>query len=426
MILLLNPLSGISGDMLLGALLDLGAPLDVIEEAIRETEVEGWSIRPERVSKDGIGATYANVEVHGQATPRHAWELFDAVSRVSVAEVANLAQRAIHAIAVVEAGIHGTTPDDVHLHEVGGVDTVVDIVGAAAALHALGIDRVYSQPVAVGTGDVRTAHGLLPVPAPATAALLRGARIRGSAVRGETVTPTGAAMLTAMRAAYEPVESCDIVEVGYGAGTKDFPGQPNVLQAILCAPTATPDDGATQKSLLETNLDDISGEHLGYLISKALELGALDAWADQVLGKKGRPAFVLHVLCDADRSASLQAFLFEESGTLGIRVSHVQRAELPRWTTSVEVAGREIPVKMSPHGGKPERDAVVRGASTSGLTVREFAARAAAAVQALPSDPPPSMSKTVAPLWMPGAPDETLRRPAAADGHHHNEHPHSH
>ncbi|WP_205814107.1 nickel pincer cofactor biosynthesis protein LarC [Microbacterium sp. K24] len=428
MILWLNPASGISGDMLLGALLDLGAPLDEVEAAVHQTGVEGWSINPRHVSKDGIGATYAGVQIHDNATSRHAWELYEAASRVADPLIVNLARKTIYAIATVEARIHGTTPDDVHLHEVGGVDTIVDIVGVGAALRALGVDRVYSHPVVLGTGRVKTEHGLLPLPAPATAALLEGARVRGAAALGETVTPTGAALLKAMGTDYSPLETTEILRVGYGAGTKDFLGQPNVLQAILCAPGTAADLLTTRKTLLETNLDDVTGEHVGYLISAALNHGALDAWADQVIGKKGRPAFVLHVLCDVTTRHALQALLFAESGTLGIRVASVDRVEVPRWTTSVHVAGAEVPVKMSPFGAKPERDVVVEVAAATGLTTREIAARASAAVLDLPEAREDATTPhVVSSLWAPGPSDEVLTEQRFIRGHSHpNAHDHDH
>ncbi|MFC5829563.1 nickel pincer cofactor biosynthesis protein LarC [Nonomuraea insulae] len=391
MILWLNPSAGISGDMLLGALLDLGAPIAAIEASIASTGITGWSITPRRVSKNGIAATYADVVTDDGAPERHASELLAMVRAATPAPVARLAAAAVSRIAAVEARIHDSTPERVHLHEIGGLDTVVDVVGVAAGLHALGITAVYSGSVALGGGSARSAHGVLPSPAPATMRLLAGALVHGVAVRSETTTPTGAALLAAMLTDYGPLPPVTITRTGHGAGSKDFPGHPNVLQASLCAG----DSGVRRRDtvMLETNLDDVTGEQLGVVIAGAMARGAFDAWVQQTVGKKGRPAHVVHLLCSAGLAEELEEFLFAETGTLGVRRAVVERRELPRWTGTVDVDGQPVSVKYSPYGHKAEHDDLLRAAAALGRPVRAVAAQAAtlaAAARRTPTPPPPA------------------------------------
>jgi uncharacterized protein (TIGR00299 family) protein len=252
---------------------------------------------------------------------------------------------------------------------------VVDTVGVAAALHALRVTRVCSAPVGVGSGEVRTRHGILPVPAPATIALLAGARVRGIDVTGETVTPTGAALLRAAEADYGPMPAMRPVRTGYGAGTKRFPGRPNVLQAVLGETESAP-VGEEELVQLETNLDDVTGEVLGHLVGRLLAEGALDAWSVPAVMKKGRPAHIVHVLCRPGDVARLREVLFAETGTLGVRDRQVNRTALPRTTSVVDVGGHTVRVKRGPYGAKCEYEDLRAAAEALGLPLREVAARA--------------------------------------------------
>jgi uncharacterized protein (TIGR00299 family) protein len=367
MILWLNPFSGISGDMLLGSLLDLGAPLDGVRAAVARTGLDGWELRAERVTRGGIGATRAVVEVTDTATERHAAELLARVADVPVAA------RAVREIAEVEAGIHGIDPARVHLHEIGGHDTVVDTVGVAAALDLLGVDEVHCGPLTVGSGTVATSHGVLPVPAPATAALLAraGAPVVGAG-EGETVTPTGAALLVATGARFGPLPAMTLQGVGYGAGGRDPAGRANVLQALLGA-----DAGRTDRLLLlETNVDDVTGEVLGHLVGRLLDAGAADAWLSPIVMKKGRPAHTVHVLVAPERAADCERIVLAETGSLGLRRTPVDRTALPRRTTTVDVEGHPIRLKHGPWGVKPEHDDLAAAATALDLPLREVARRA--------------------------------------------------
>ena len=242
MILWLNPVSGISGDMLLGALVDLGARLDDIRAAVSATGIDGSSLEVERVSVHGLNAASVQVAVEEDTTVRTVAEVFEMIDRVTPRPVAELAGRAMHAIAEVESGVHGVPLDELHLHELGSDDTVVDLVGVAAALHILGVEQVLSTPVRLGSGVVNSQHGRLPAPAPATLALLEGMTVESCSISGETVTPTGAALLRAVGCRFGDTPSMVVHKTGYGAGTSRFPNVPNVLVATLCSPATAETD----------------------------------------------------------------------------------------------------------------------------------------------------------------------------------------
>ncbi|MGC9666126.1 nickel pincer cofactor biosynthesis protein LarC [Planosporangium sp. 12N6] len=374
MICWLNPFSGVSGDMLLGALLGLGAPLDGVRAAVRSTGIDGWDLARIEVTRGGLAATRAVVTVRDDATDRRAAELLEIVGRARPEPVAALATRAVRAIADVEADLHGVAVDRVHLHEIGGTDTVVDTVGVAAALHLLGITAVHSGPLGLGAGTVRTRHGTLPVPAPATAALLAraGAPIVPAGAGGETVTPTGAALLLAARARFGPVPPMTVHTVGYGAGSREVGGRSNVLQALLGEAT-----GAVEAlHLLATNVDDVTGEVLGHLVDRLLAAGAADAWLVPIVMKKGRPAHTVQVLVRPERAAACERIVLAETGSLGLRRIPVERLALSRRTSTIDLEGHPIRIKHGPWGAKPEHDDVAAAATALGLPLRIVAERA--------------------------------------------------
>lgn len=368
----LNPATGISGDMLLGALLDLGAPLDDVRAAVASTGLTGWSLDAGPVTRGALRATRAVVTVTDTATERHAAQLQEMIALAGPS--AALAGRAVAAIASVEARLHGVSVDRVHLHEIGGHDTVVDTVGVAAALRLLGVTDVVCGPLAMGSGTVHTSHGELPLPAPATAALLAraGAVVAPSGIVGETVTPTGIALLLAAGARFGPMPAMAVTGAGYGAGGRDVPGRPNVLQALLGSVS-----GQVEALLqLETNVDDVTGEVLGHLLGLLLAAGAADAWITPIVMKKGRPAHTVHVLVDPAVAAECERIVLAETGSLGVRRIPVSRVALPRETSTVTVDGHEIRLKHGPHGVKPEHEDVANAAAALGLPLREVAARA--------------------------------------------------
>lgn len=385
MICWINPFTGLAGDMLLGGLLDAGAPLGAVQAAIAATGLTGWELTCERTVTHGLSATRVHVRVHDPATERRAAELLALAAAATPRPVAEFAVRALTAIATTEAALHGTDPDTVHLHELGGHDALVDIVGTGAALHALDVTAVHCAPLPLGSGPVRSRHGLLPGPAPATLGLLAGATITGTDLPGETVTPTAAALLRAAGARYGPPPVMTLARTGYGAGHRQLPDRPNVASVTLGEPlaeTAAPGDATAEAlDILATNLDDTTGETLGYVIARALAAGALDAWVTPATMKKGRPAHVLHVLARPQDVPALQRLVFAETGTLGIRRSTVSRTALPRHGTTIDVDGVAIRVKHGPYGAKPEHDDLAAAAGQLGLPLRAVAERAARALQ---------------------------------------------
>lgn len=373
MILWLDPFGGVAGDMLLGALLDLGAPLDGVRAAVAATGITGWELRAEPVLRAGLAATRAVVtapdDPAGAAPERPA-----AVLRALVARAGEpVADRAVALLAETEAALHGVPVAEVHLHELGGVDTVVDVVGVAAALRLLGVSRVHCGPLPVGAGTVHTRHGELPLPAPAVAALL--ARGRAPVVPGppgESVTPTGIALLLAAQARFGPIPAMTVAGAGRGAGGRDVAGRPNVVAALLGEQPAA----AETLVVLETNVDDVPGETLGHLVGLLLDAGAADAWVTPIVMKKSRPAHTVHVLAAPGRVPECERLLLAETGSLGVRRSTVERHALPRTTRTVLVDGRPVRVTRGPWRAKPEHDDVAAAAAALGLPLREVAARA--------------------------------------------------
>lgn len=388
MICWINPFTGLAGDMLLGALVDAGAPLDAVRDAIAATGLTGWELTFQRVTSHALSAGRVRVAVADPAAERSAADLI-AMAQAAPGPVADFAVRALTAIAEAEAALHDADPGAIHLHELGGHDTLIDIVGTGAALHALGVTTVHCAPLPLGGGQVSTRHGILPCPAPATLRLLAGASVTGTSLTGETVTPTAAALLRAAAARYDPPPAMTLARTGYGAGTRELPDRPNVVSVTLgtAAPAAGAASGpaagagstpvAEALELLETNLDDVTGETLGYVIARALAAGALDAWVSPAVMKKGRPAHILHVLTRPADTAAMRQLVFAETGTLGIRCSAVDRTALPRHSMTIDLYGMPVRVKQGPNGAKPEHDDLASVASSLGLPLRAVGERAA-------------------------------------------------
>ncbi|MEV8443355.1 nickel pincer cofactor biosynthesis protein LarC [Actinosynnema sp. NPDC051121] len=379
----ISPFTGLAGDMLLAALVDAGAPLDAIRAAVSDTGLTGWDLTVDPVLTHGLTGRRAVVAVSDDATSRKAGELIAMASRVRDREVADTAVAALRAIAEVEGRLHGEDPDQVHLHELGGHDTLVDIVGVAAALRALDVRAVHCEPLPIGAGSVRTAHGVLPCPAPATSALLQGAHVVSTTLTGETVTPTAAALLRAIGADYGLAPAMRMSATGYGVGTRTLPDRPNVAVVRL-----GDRDAADVRDLvvLETNLDDVTGEVLGYLVPLLLDLGALDSWITPATMKKGRPGHVLHALAAPEVADGIERRMFLETGTLGVRRTGVRRTALARTTDTVRVHGMPVGRKHGPHHGKPEYDDAVAVARRTGLPLRTVLAAAARGAAETPEE----------------------------------------
>jgi uncharacterized protein (TIGR00299 family) protein len=374
--------SGIAGDMALGSLLDAGADLDEVRNLLGRLPVDGWRLEVEPVLRGGIAATKAHVHVVESAVVRTALHITGMVEEARLPErVARRALGTFRALADVEGQLHRRSPEQVHFHEVGGLDAIVDVVGTAAALEVLGVDAVHASPVATGTGMVRSAHGLLPNPAPAVVALLRGAPTYGVDVPVELTTPTGAALLAAMVVSWGPLPAMRIGATGFGAGSREMDGRPNVVQVVVggSASGAAGTDGVGGHGrapgqpvvLLETNVDDASGEVLAHAIGALLEAGAHDAWVTPIVMKKGRPAHTVSALADPTLAEQVAAVLMAETGTLGLRGTTLDRWPSARVVDTVDVDGLPVRVKVSPGRVKVEHDDAARVAQIRGRPLRE-------------------------------------------------------
>jgi uncharacterized protein (TIGR00299 family) protein len=397
-IALIDPFSGIAGDMMLGALLEVGLDPEWLRALPARLGLDGVEVRIQRVLRAGIACTKVDFDIPPQPHGRHIKQIRAMVAAAGVPDVVReRADAAFTAIAEAEGEIHGVGPEKVHLHEVGAVDAILDIVGSVWGLSLLGVDRVYCGAIVVGDGTVKAAHGILPVPAPATLKLLEGHLIRpGPEGAGELVTPTGAALVRALSsgpppASYTPVRS------GYGAGTKEFANRANALRITLAEPALL--DGVIVETLVQlaTDIDDMDGEAVGALADTLREEGALDVVLLTTQMKKGRPGTRVEVLCTAASADRVEHALFAHSSSIGVRRSSVERHALPREEWTVLVQGDAVRMKrvMLPGGGsrvKAEFDDVRRLATRLGRSLRDVSAEALAAAERLgtPSVPSPA------------------------------------
>ncbi len=371
--LYLDCFCGISGDMFVGTLIDLGADLERLRSTLASLQVPGFEIAAERVLKKGVTATQFRVIQDTTDKPhRHLRHILEIIERGDLpASVREASAATFRRIAECEAAIHGTTVEKIHFHEVGAIDSIVDVVATHLALHLLGVDRVVASPVNTGSGTVQCAHGLMPVPAPATVLLLEGVPSYGSECPFELTTPTGAALIAQVAAAFGPMPLMVPERIGYGSGTRDLPDRPNVLRGVLGT-----ESGAQQHpiTVVETNIDDLLPELMPPLIEALLEAGARDAFLTPLYGKKGRPAFMVTALCDEDKLAPVTSAFFEHSSTLGIRMRTESRLCLDReWETAVTAWGT-VRVKIGLWNGKvrsraPEFEDCRKVAEAAGVPV---------------------------------------------------------
>ena len=369
--------AGIAGDMALGSLIDAGADVDEVRGLLGRLELPGWQLRVEEGMRGGIACTRALVSGDDVVVRTHAAIVALIEQAALPTRVARRSLDVFRSLASVESALHRRPVDQVHFHEVGGHDAVVDIVGTAAALEVLGVDEVRASAVATGRGTVRSAHGRLPNPAPATVRLLEGIPTYGREVDIELTTPTGAALLAALCSSFGPMPSMTINASGFGAGAGEIEDLPNCTQVVIGRRTEQPSVGPGQAALvLETNLDDVTGEQLGYAVAATLDAGALDAWVSPVTMKKGRPGHVLHVLADVTRSAVLRAEIQRVTGTMGIRATSIERWPVTRQLGQVTVDGITIRMKVTGGRAKAEFDDVALAAAKTGATLHDVASRA--------------------------------------------------
>jgi uncharacterized protein (TIGR00299 family) protein len=359
--------------MALGSLVDAGADVDDVRTLLARLPVGGWTLEAEPVLRGGISATKVHVRAEETSVVRTAAHISALVEEARLPDrVRRRALAVFGALAEAEGRLHRRPPEQVHFHEVGGLDAIVDVVGTCAALELLEIDAVAASAIATGTGMVRAAHGLLPNPAPAVVELLGSVRAPtvGLDVGVELTTPTGAALLAALATGFGPLPQMSVEVSGFGAGTRELDGRPNATQVVIGE--AIEDLPAGQPVvLLEANVDDATGEVLAHTVSALLAAGAHDAWITPILMKKGRPAHTISALADVALAAQLAEVLRLESGTLGVRGVPLERWPAARRGEVVEVAGLPVRVKVSPGRVKVEHDDAARVAERAGLPLRE-------------------------------------------------------
>jgi pyridinium-3,5-bisthiocarboxylic acid mononucleotide nickel chelatase len=371
----LDCFSGIAGDMLVGALADAGGDPQAIQAAIISLQV-GATVSFEKVKRAGISATKFNVEWEEQRAHRHLSGIVKIIERGGLSERAKSNALAIfRKLAEAEAAAHDVPIEKVHFHEVGAVDSISDIVGACVALDQLGVGDVYCSPINVGSGTVTTEHGVLPVPAPATARLLTGAPVYAQGPTMELTTPTGAAVAATLSTRFGPLPPMRIARTGHGAGTRDFPGQPNVLRVILGE--TTPADEALTVSVIEANIDDLNPQVLAWSAERLMESGALDVTMEAIIMKKGRPGTLLRVVANPEDREMLAQQVFAETSTLGVRVYSVERRVRARTFTEVETPYGKVRVKVSSEGDfAPEYEDCRKLAVASGAPLKQIIAEA--------------------------------------------------
>jgi uncharacterized protein (TIGR00299 family) protein len=382
--------SGIAGDMALGSLVDAGADLDEIRTMLESLPVNGWALEAHAVMRGGIGATHVTVVTEETSVVRTAAHIKGLVTEARLPErVRDRALATFDALAIAEGRLHRRPPEQVHFHEVGGLDAIVDVVGTCAALELLDVDTVAASEIAVGRGMVRSVHGLLPNPAPAVVELLRDAPIKGLDLAVELTTPTGAALLAANATSFGAMPAMRVRASGFGAGSRDMEEQPNLTQVVLGEVTAELPDGQPVV-LLACNVDDATGETLAHAVSALLEAGAHDAWITPIVMKKGRPAHTVSALADVAIAAQVAQVMVAETGTLGVRGHEMQRWPQSREHHTVEVVGRPVRVKVSAGRIKVEHDDAARIAELEGMPLREVVSLAEEAGRRRLRPEPPS------------------------------------
>ncbi len=406
--------TGISGDMTLGALIDAGVDVDAIQSAIASLNLPDVTLRVETVIKNGFRATHVLVDHPEQHAHRHysdICQILDAATALTERQ-RDLARRLFLAVAESEARVHGSTIDKVHFHEVGAVDSIVDIVGAAVGFDLLGADHIVCNFVPTGRGYVHIDHGICAVPAPGTADILKGIPLADVPIEAELTTPTGAAIVRTLADSFGPMPAMTIEQVGYGAGTMTFPDRANILRLFVGTESATVN--TEYVTLLETNLDDVSGEVVGHVKRRLMSDGALDVYSTPIQMKKDRPGVILCALCRPQDVAALEEIVFNETATLGIRRSVLQRSIQHRDSVSVNTPWGDVTGKRAWRTGSaatfaPEFEDCAQIAEKHGVSLRDvYRAAESGFLQSQDSGTLPS---------------PTTSGSSERDGHHHD---HSH
>jgi uncharacterized protein (TIGR00299 family) protein len=377
--------AGASGDMILGALVGVGVEPRALLENLSLLGVEGYEVGFETVDRSGISATRAMVRTRHEHAHRHLGDILKIIydSRLSD-KVKDRAARIFSRLAEAEARVHNVPVEQIHFHEVGALDAIIDVVGAAIGFDLLGVERFASSALHVGSGIVEMAHGRFPVPPPAVAELLKDAPVYSTDIVGELVTPTGAAIISSVCDEFGKLPLMKIERTGYGAGSREYENFPNALRLILGDDEKHAIE-AERLLMIETNIDDMSPQFFGYLMDKAFELGALDCYFTPVQMKKNRPAVLVSILCQTNQREAMQNLLFSETTTLGVRSYEVERRALERETVRVETPYGQIDVKVASINGRvvnqmPEYEQCRAAAERAGVALRVVEAEAVKAL----------------------------------------------
>ena len=386
----LDCFSGISGDMFVGALVDLGLPLDRLFAELRKIPLGFYEFKRTRAVRGHLVGTRIEISIPGKQPSRKLGGIAELIVQSALSE--SVKQRVLEVfnrLAEAEGKLHNMPPTEVHFHEIGAVDSILDIVGTCVGLELLDISALTCSPVNVGSGCVYAAHGSLPLPAPAALELLKDVPIYSSGVEGELVTPTGAALITTLAASFGPIPAMKVERIGYGAGAREIPGQPNLARLLVgqSAEVVTTRDGFPGDevaSVIEANLDDMSPQLYGFFVDQALAAGALDVTCTPIQMKKNRPGILLSVLCAPQTSDALAQLLFEQTTTIGVRIYEVRRKVLDRELISVETPYGAVKVKVARRDGKtlnvaPEYEDCQRLATEKGVPLKQVIIAAQAA-----------------------------------------------
>ncbi len=369
-------IAGASGDMILGALIDAGASPEILKAELTGLKLNEFDLQIKKVSKNGFQATKVDVVVPKQPPERHLAQILDIINNSDLpASIQHRSTAVFQRIAEVESDIHDTPLDQIHLHELGGTDTIVDVTGALLALEMLDITEFYSSPVPLGRGFIQGAHGQIPLPAPATIKLLQGIPVYGLDIESELVTPTGAALLSELADDFGPVPEMSLDRIGYGAGSRDLP-IPNLLRVFTGSVKEKQTDQPQHLVILESNLDDLNPEIYPYVMETLFQNGALDVTIFPVHMKKNRPGVQIQVLAEPTRAGKMREILFTETSTLGIRQLPATRYALPRESVTIETTYGEIRLKIArgPAGEgnvSPEFEDCQRAARKSGVPLKQ-------------------------------------------------------
>lgn len=381
----LDASAGISGDMLLGALVDAGLGLAGLEHELDGLGISGYTLAVEETRRAGLRA--CRVHVRLTAAHEHARRLADILDVIQGSKLAKAVKaaacRVFNRLVEAEARAHGVAVEETHLHEAGAIDAIVDVVGGVAGLAALGVEKLVCSPLRLGFGTVRCAHGLLPVPAPAVAELVKGLPVYAGEVEGEMVTPTGAALAATLAESFGPMPAMVPEAVGHGAGAAERP-LPNILRLFLGREAAAGEAGQAELTVIEANIDDMNPEFYEYLCSRLHGAGALDTWLIPLQMKKGRPGTMLGLLAENEAAPALREIIFRESTTLGLRERRTMRYALARETVQVSLDGRPVAVKVGRDGGRilqlaPEYEDCARLAAELRMPLKDVYRRVLAA-----------------------------------------------